>query len=355
MNDSGNGHGPQASGTTNGNAVFRHHDTALLSVTAVDAPVVKTSAEFDEIIGDSYGRNGLRPGMLSHLAGIDERRWWGEDQHFVDGAIEAGRLALEEAGVDPSRIGLLVNTSVSRSHLEPSIAVRVHAELGLATSCLNFDLTNACLGFVNGIQLAATMIDGGQIDYALIVNGEGSQTPQEHTLARLSSPDATARDILAQFATLTLGSGAAAMVLGRASAHPEGHRVVGGVTRTATQHHELCVGDFTEMRTDTQGLLVAGMQLATDLWRDARSEFDWSDMDRYVVHQVSRVHTSRTAEALGIDESRIPLIFPTHGNVGPAAVAITLAKEAPSLHSGDRVLMMGIGSGLNMTCLELTW
>ncbi|MDO5740774.1 MAG: 3-oxoacyl-ACP synthase III [Ornithinimicrobium sp.] len=339
----------------NGNAIFRPQDTAVLSITAVDAPVVKTSAEFDEIIGDSYGRNGLRPGMLAALAGISERRWWDEGYDFVDGAIDAGRAAIAEAGIDHERIGLVVNTSVSRSYLEPSIAVRVHHELGLATSCLNFDLTNACLGFVNGMQLAATLIDAGQIDYALIVDGEGSRVPQENTLAHLSSADATAEDILTQFATLTLGSGAAAMVLGRASAHPEGHRLVGGVSRAASHHHELCVGDFDKMSTDAQGLLVAGMSLAEDLWKDAAGEFDWSDMDRYIVHQVSRVHTSKTAEALGIDKDRIPLTFPTLGNVGPAAVAITLAKEAAALQRGDRVLMMGIGSGLNMTCLELAW
>lgn len=339
----------------NGNATFQHRDTAVLSAIAVDAPEVRTSAEFDDIIGASYTRNGLRPGMLSKLAGIEERRWWPEGYSFVEGAIEAGRQALDAAGVDPQRVGLLINTSVSREHLEPSIAVSVHTALDLPTSCLNFDLTNACLGFVNGMQLAATMIDAGQIDYALVVCGEGSRTPQERTLARLASDESTAEDITSQFATLTLGSGAAAMVLGRASEHPEGHRVVRGVTRAATQHHELCVGDFTEMRTDAQGLLVAGMGLAQDLWSEAAAEYGWADMDRYVIHQVSKVHTSKTAEALGIDQSRIPLTFPTLGNVGPAAVAITLAKEAPSLQRGDRVLMMGIGSGLNMTCLELEW
>lgn len=340
-----------------GNSTFRYQDTAVLAVSAVDAPVVKTSAEFDEQIGGSYARTGLRPGMLTKLAGIDERRWWPEGVSFVDGAIEAGRLALAESGVDKDRIGLLVNTSVSRDHLEPSVAVRIHHELGLPSTCLNFDITNACLGFVNGMQLAATLIDAGQIDYALIVDGEGSRAPQERTLARLSGPDSTAKDILDEFATLTLGSGAAAMVLGRASEHPSGHRVVGGVSRAATQHNQLCVGDYDKMTTDTQGLLVAGMTLASDLWADAGAEFDWSDMDTYIVHQVSSVHTSRTAEALKIDQSRIPLTFPTLGNVGPAAVAITLAKEAEAdrLEPGDRVLMMGIGSGLNMTCLELTW
>lgn len=338
-----------------GNITFRHHDTSVLSVTAVDAPVVMTSAEFDRRIGDSFARNGLRPGMLSKLAGIQERRWWPEGTSFVDGAIEAGAKAIAESGVDPARIGMVVNTSVSREHLEPSVAVRIHHELGMPSSSLNFDITNACLGFVNGMQLAATMIDGGQIDYALIVDGEGSRVPQERTLARLASPEATADDLQREFATLTLGSGAAAMVLGRASEHPGAHRVVGGVSRAATWHHELCVGDFDQMRTDTTGLLVAGMELATDLWKDAAAEFDWSDMDRYIVHQVSQVHTRKTAEALGLSLDRIPLTFPTLGNVGPAAVAITLAKEVERLDTGDRVLMMGIGSGLNMTCLELTW
>ena len=56
-----------------GNATFRHRDVAVLSVTAVDAPVVRTSEEFDASIGDSYRRNGLRPGMLAALAGIRER------------------------------------------------------------------------------------------------------------------------------------------------------------------------------------------------------------------------------------------------------------------------------------------
>ncbi len=338
-----------------GNITFRHNDTAVLSITSVDASVVKTSQEFDERIGDSFERNGLRPGMLTNLAGITERRWWSQDYSFVDGAIEAGRLALDEAGIEPGQIGLLVNTSVSRENLEPSVAVHVHHELGLATSCLNFDLANACLGFVNGMQFAATMIDAGQIDYALIVDGEGSRVPQERTLERLSGPDATADDLLNEFATLTLGSGAAAMVLGRASEHPNGHQVIGGASRAATQHHELCVGDFNKMSTDAQGLLVAGMELAGDLWKDAAAEFDWSQMDRYIVHQVSQVHTTKTAEALNIDLDRIPLTFPTLGNVGPAAVAITLAKEKDKLSAGDRVLMMGIGSGLNMTCLELRW
>ncbi len=338
-----------------GNATYRHTNTAVLSVCAVDAPVVVTSDDFDQQLLPTYERVGLKPGMLARVAGIHERRWWPQGISFTEGAATAGSKALAEAGVHPSQVGLMINTSVSREHLEPSMAVQIHHTMGMPTSCINFDLANACLGFVNGMQLAASMIDSGQIDYAVIVNGESSRHTQEVTIERLARPDATAADVLSQFATLTLGSGAAAMVLGRADRHPEGHRIVGGVTRAGTEHHNLCVGDLEWMRTDTRGLLVAGIALAKDTWEDAKAEFDWSNMDRYVAHQISQVHTKAMCEALDISPDRLPLTFPTRGNMGPAAVAFTLATQVDSLSPGDRVVMLGVGSGLNVSCLEIAW
>ena len=205
------------------------------------------------------------------------------------------------------------------------------------------------------MQLAASMIDSGQVEYALVVDGEGSRGLQELTLERLASVDATAEDLAEQFASLTLGSGAAAMVLGPADRHPEGHRLVGGATRSATQHHELCVGTLENMRTDSRALFAAGLELSVDLWREAATEFDWSGMDRYISHQVSKVHLAAICRAVGIDPALAPSTFPTRGNMGPAAVPSTLAIEADNLHPGQRVLLMGIGSGLSASALEITW
>ncbi len=338
-----------------GNATFRYTDTAILSVTAVDAPIVVSSAEFDEQLAGTYERVGLRPGMLEALAGISERRWWPEDVTFADAASMAGAKAIAEAGIDPSSIGLVIDTSVCRDHLEPSASVDVHEQLGLSTACLNFDLANACLGFMNGMQLAAMMIDSGQIDYALVVDGEGSRRPQQATIARLQQPEATKDDVLDNFATLTLGSGSAAMVLGRASDHPSGHRFVGGVSRAATQHNRLCVGDLDRMTTDSRALLEAGVVLAIDTWTEAAEHFDWSDLDAYVIHQVSKVHTAAITSSLAIDPERTPVIFPTRGNIGPASVPFTLALNAAGFEAGQRIACMGIGSGLNSAVIEIAW
>ena len=88
---------------------------------------------------------------------------------------------------------------------------------------------------------------------------------------------------------------------------------------------------------------------------EAAEEFDWQHLDRYVIHQVSTVHTEQSCDRLGLDGAKVPRTFPTYGNMGPAAVPFTLALEAPHLERGDRVLLMGIGSGLNACCAEIEW
>jgi len=340
----------------NQNSVFRHQHSGILSLAAVEAPRIVTSDWIDEQLTETYQRNGLRPGLLAGLAGIEERRWWDDDVSFTDAAAMAGRAAIEQAGIDPSKIGILISTSVCKENLEPSVACAVHHQLGLSTSCLNFDIANACLGFINAMHLAATMLDAGTVEYALIVDGEGSRHTQQTTLERLRHPNSTAGDVFAEFASLTLGSGAAAMVMARKNRHGNVHRLIGGVGRAGTEHNALCIGSLDRMTTDTHGLLVAGLDLAADAWEASKTDFDWTEgLDWYIFHQVSKVHTTMLCDRLAIDSSKVPLTFPKYGNVGPAAVPITLASVQDQIQPGQRVLCMGIGSGLNTSFSEILW
>ena len=340
----------------NQNSVFRHQHSGILSLAAVEAPRIVTSDWIDEQLAETYQRNGLRPGLLAGLAGIEERRWWDDDVSFTDAAAMAGRAAIEQAGIDPSKIGILISTSVCKENLEPSVACAVHHQLGLSTSCLNFDIANACLGFINAMHLAATMLDAGTVEYTLIVDGEGSRHTQQTTLERLRHPNSTAGDVFAEFASLTLGSGAAAMVMARKNRHGNVHRLIGGVGRAGTEHNALCIGSLDRMTTDTHGLLVAGLDLAADAWEASKTDFDWTEgLDWYIFHQVSKVHTTMLCDRLAIDSSKVPLTFPKYGNVGPAAVPITLASVQDQIQPGQRVLCMGIGSGLNTSFSEILW
>lgn len=338
-----------------GNATTRFSNVSLLSVASVLPSRVTTSDDIEDRLTDALARLRLKPGLLRRVAGVNERRNWAPGESSDEATITAGTKALAEAGVAPGEVGLLINTSVTRKHLEPSVAVRLHHGLGLPTSAVNFDVANACLGFVNGMSLAAGMIESGQIRYAIVVNGEDADEIQVNTINRLVNSNADRDGFMSEFASLTLGSGSAAAVLGRTDEHPEGHRLLGGVTRAATQFHELCVGSVDGMFTDAKALLKGGLNLVVSAWKEAAPEWKWSGMDRYITHQVSSVHTTSIVKAAKLDPERVPVTYDRYGNVGPASIPITLAEQQSSLKRGDRVLLMGVGSGLNTAMMELAW
>ena len=347
-----------ASPGSEANSDIRHRNAALLSIENELPPLVVSSDYFDEQLADTYKRLRMPKGLLERLAGISERRGWAQGQTFEDGAVAAAEKAISSAGIDRNRIGLMINASVTRDNFEPAVSVGVHDRLNLPRHALNFDITNACLGFVNAMTVAATMIDSGAIEYALIVAGEDPSPWHRTALRILNQPNTSRDDVLAQFATLTLGSGAAAAVIGRADEHPNGHRIVGSVSRAGTEHRDLCIGGEADqgMNTDAAGLLEHGLELVAQAWEQAHQDgWDWGSMTSYVTHQISNAHTNAIIEAVGIERERIPLTFPRWGNVAAAALPMTLAEYAPTYAKGDRILCMGVGSGLNTALMEITW
>jgi acyl-CoA:acyl-CoA alkyltransferase len=149
------------------------------------------------------------------------------------------------------------------------------------------------------------------------------------------------------------------MVLARAELAPGAPRYRGGVTRAATQWNGLCRGNLDRMVTDTRMLLIEGLKLAQKTFIAARIALGWvvEEMDEFVIHQVSQVHTAAFVKAFGIDPKKVLTIFGEHGNIGPASVPIVLSKlrELGRLKKGDRVALLGIGSGLNCSMAEVVW
>ena len=337
--------------------LFQH--VAIAGLAHIDAPRQLTSAEINARLKPTLDRLGIKSNMLEDIAGIRSRRLWDDGVEASDAATLAGVKALADAGIDPSRIGLLVSTSVSRDYLEPSTASIVSGNLGLSDMCQNFDVANACLAFLNGMDIASRMIERGEIDYALIVDGETANLAYEKTLTRMASPDMTEAEFRNEMATLTLGCGAAGMVLARAELAPGAPRYRGGVSRAATQWNSLCRGNLDRMVTDTRMLLIEGMKLATKTFAAAKLALGWvvEEVDEFVIHQVSKVHTQAMLDTFGIDPKKVLTIFGEHGNIGPASVPIVLSKlrEMGRLKKGDRIALLGIGSGLNCSMAEVVW
>ena len=238
--------------------LFQH--VSIASIAHVDAPNPLSSADINARLRPTLDRLGIRTDVLGDIAGIHSRRFWEDGTQASDAATAAAEKALADIHLQRDKIGLLVNTSVSRDFLEPSTASIVSGNLGLPDTCQNFDLANACLAFINGMDIASRMIERGEIEYALVVDGETANLAYEKTLARMCALDVTEEQFRQELATLTLGCGAAAMVLARRELVPDAPRYKGGVTRAATQWNTLCRGNLDRMVTDTRMLLIEGIK-----------------------------------------------------------------------------------------------
>lgn len=330
---------------------------------------VVTSLELEERLTPLYDRLRVSAGRLELSSGIRERRFWEPGTRPSEVAARAGRAALERSGVDPSRIGCLIHASVCRDFLEPATASVVHHALGLPPQCAAFDLSNACLGFANALTLLAGRIECGEIEAGLVVAGESGGPLVEETLRALTAattPEGTPvgrRELKRAHASLTIGSGAAAAVLVHASLAQSGRRLLGSTALADTGAHALCHGDHTSgrdgplMETDSEALLEAGNALAARTWRRFLDEVGWTrdDVERVVTHQVGSAHRRLLFETLELDPALDYPTVATLGNTGSVALPLSyaLAEQDGFIQPGQRVALLGIGSGLHCQMLAM--
>jgi len=343
---------------------MRFANTVIESIGVALPDEVMTSADVERRLQPLYERLKLPEGRLELMTGIKERRVWPRGTRPSDASAAAGRAVLAKSGIAPDRMELFMHSAVSRDMLEPATASFAHRKIGLPATTQIFDVSNACLGFLNAMTMAAGMIESGQIKCALISAGENGGPLVEHTLQTLLEKPLTRQEIKPYFANLTIGSGAVAAVLCHRDLAPNGHRLVGGIAQAATEHSELCQGDThgadsLAMQTDSESLLVAGIQLAQETWAAFRRELGWStaEFDRFICHQVGSTHRRKLYEALRLDLAKDFSTFATLGNTGSVALPATLATavEAGAVKTGDKVGLLGIGSGLNCLMLGVEW
>ena len=332
------------------------------------APVVVTSSELEGRLAPLYQALRFVPGQLQALTGIRERRWWEPGYPLSRGAIAAAEKALEGSGISPRDIGALVYTGVCREQFEPATACRVAAGLGIGGTAAIHDISNACLGVLNGILDLANRIELGQIRAGLVVSCESAREINDIMIARMLE-ERSMEHFAASLATLTGGSWAVAVLLTDGSfSRPGGHRLLGGTTQAAPEHHGLCLwgvkpdgtGRFIQyMATDAVNVMNYGVELGRRTWAAFLHELGWQAamVDRVICHQVGSAHQSAILKTLGIPQDKDFTTFEFLGNMGTVSLPLTaaLAEEREILSAGDRVAFLGIGSGLNCLMLGIEW
>ncbi|WP_404422304.1 3-oxoacyl-ACP synthase III [Nibricoccus sp. IMCC34717] len=344
---------------------LRFENACLESIAVALPEEIWTSAAIEEKLKPLYERLRLPEGRLELMTGIRERRHWSPGTKPSDASAAAGRAVLAKSAVAAGQIGLFVHAAVCRDMMEPATASFAHRKIGLPATAQVFDVSNACLGFLNSLALAGAMIDSGQIEAALVVSGENGRGLIEQTLKTLNNGQLDRNAIKPYFANLTIGSGAvAAVVCHRRLVKGRVHRLIGGAARAATEHSELCQGDShgaeaLAMQTDSERMLVAGVELARETFADFSAETGWSaaSVAQTICHQVGAAHRRKLYETLGLDLAKDFSTFETLGNMGSVSLPATLALalDAGRIREGDTVALLGIGSGLNCLMLGLEW
>jgi acyl-CoA:acyl-CoA alkyltransferase len=328
---------------------------------------VVTSAEIEALLEPLYTRLKLPEGRLELMTGIAQRRFWPRGMLPGDRSVDTAEKAILAAEIDKRHIGALVHGSVCRDQLEPATACGVHHRLGLPNRCAVYDVSNACLGLLNGMVQVANMIELGQIRAGVVVGTESGRALVEATIQHLNADTSLSRnDIKAAFASLTIGSGSAAIVLCDRELSRTGNRLLGGAMHSATQHFQLCQGGQGStaeaqplMSTDSEALMREGVAAAQESFADFIEQMEWSvaDVQKTFCHQVGRAHHKLMFESLGLDQA-IDYTTLTHlGNTGAVALPMTAAIgiEHGHLRKDDRVAMLGIGSGINVIMLGVEW
>ena len=346
---------------------MRYQNVSIDSIGYELAPNVVTAEDLENRLAPLYDKLHLKAGQLEQLTGIEESRYWDPVFKLSDGAVQAGRKALDQSGIPAEQIGMLIYGAVCRENLEPATACAVADGLGVGSSAQVFDISNACIGILNGIIQVANAIELGQIRAGLVVACESCRQIVDSTIERMLQ--AGDMEIFKHcVATLTGGSGAAAVVLSDGSFGNRGHRLLGGMVKNAVRHNRLCTwGPDTGipasadhvMNTDSVGVLQNGVQLGVETFRAFQREMAWDGdkPDKIICHQVGSSHQQAILNAINMPASRDFTTFRYLGNIGTVSLIVTaaIADERGFLAQGDAVGFLGIGSGLNCLMLGVEW
>lgn len=346
---------------------MRFEHVFLESIGAVVPEEIWTSEQIESDLSPLYERLKLPEGRLQLMSGIDQRRVWPDGTKPSEPSVRSGNAAIEAAGMERERIGCLIHASVCRDFLEPATASKVHHGLSLPSRCWVYDVSNACLGLMNGLVQIASLIEAGAIEAGVVVGTENSRPLLTQTIQTLNQDQSlTRQSVKPAFASLTIGSGSCAFLLTHERLSRGGTPVEVAIAEARTEFHDLCRSDQDAgagmqplMDTDSEKLMVEGIATGARALEQLLAESGWQreNIDRTICHQVGVRHQAAMLDALGLPLERDIATFDRLGNTGSVALPLTLAAAVAGrkLTEGQRLAMLGIGSGINSVMLAGTW
>tara|TARA_B100001250_G_scaffold325505_1_gene289305 strand:+ start:93 stop:1082 length:990 start_codon:yes stop_codon:yes gene_type:complete len=279
--------------------------------------------------------------------GIKERRFAAENESTSDLALEASRRALEDAGVSPEKIDLVVVATITPDMAFPSTACLLQHKLGIPkVAC--FDLEAACSGFLYALDVADGMLSSGRYECALVVGAEKLSSImdwEDRTTCVLFGDGAGA-------AVLTKEGEGAEMIgfqCGADGSNPSLlHQPAGGSMQPASQETVDSRGHFLKMngREIFKSAVRVMERAAIELLE--KHGFDKNEVDHVIPHQANARIVESLSQRLEIPLDRFYCNLHKFGNTSAASIPLALdeAYKSETFKKGDLGLLVAFGAGL---------
>ena len=323
----------------------------ILSIASELPPRVRTSEDVEALVAERSPGLRFRRGVIENTTGIRTRRVAEEHVQCSDLATSAAQRALAEAGLAPRDVGLLIFASASQDLIEPATAHIVQDKLG--THCPVFDVKNACNSFLNGVQLAESLILSGAYDTVLVAAGEICSRAVKWTVR-------DAKEFRRHFPAYTMGDAGAACIVARsedergiffrAFASRSEHWKLATVPAGGSMHPR--GEEFTYLQGDGPRLRQVFANIGPGVFRQmlADAGVKHQDFSRIFVHQVSVSYHRELLESIGVAANRVESTVEEYGNLASASIPVSfaLAKARGAIGAGDRVMWVGMASGISI-------
>ena len=280
---------------------------------------------------------------IVHRTGVHERRHVAGGERLQDLATAAGRRALDQAGLSPSDVDLVLVATVGADELLPNAAPLVALDLG-ADSAGAMDVGAACTGFLSGLSLAAAQVESGRCENVLVIGAD--------VLSRFTDP--ADRGTAALFA-----DGAGAVVVGAANGGPGliGHIALhsdgSGAQAICATHHDQII------HMQGHDTFKAAVHRLSESTQEAVEHvgLELDDIGLFVYHQANARILTAVGEKLGIESERVIDCIDRYGNTSSATLPIALAdsRERGLLEPGMNVVLAAFGAGFTWGAGVIRW
>jgi len=316
------------------------HNAGIIGMGHAYPEGILTNADLEKIVETSDE-------WITSRTGIKQRHKAAEGEYTSQFGTAAAKQAIERAGIDVTKIELIVCATTTPDQIMPSTGALIQAQIG-AVNAAGMDVFAACSGFIYGLTMVESMIRTEQIKYALVIGAE----------VLTKYVDYTDRGTCVIF-----GDGAGAAVLGPV---PQGKGILATKIKSDGRYEEqlYCPGGGTKLGTTHETIdnrmhffKMKGNELfkvAVRSMADISAEmvekagYTVDDIDVVIPHQANQRITDAVASRLGVPEEKVYSNIAEHGNTSSASIPIAIDEciESGKIKEGSLVLLTAFGGGV---------